>query len=63
MKNLKIAISTPDRAIIIPMEYDEEKDIITVNELQVEPVPEKDTDISTDLAFFITQKILKSLNE
>lgn len=60
MKQLKIAISTPDRAIIIPMEYDENKDEITIEELQVEPVPDKNTDVSTDLAFFIAQKILES---
>lgn len=63
MKQLKIAISTPDRAIIIPMEYDNEKDEIIIDELQVEPVPEKDMDISTDLAFFIAQKILNSFKE
>lgn len=58
MKSIKIAISTPDRAVIIPMEYDDEKDEVVINELQVEPVPQKDENISEDLAFFITQKIL-----
>lgn len=62
MKQLKIAVSTPDRAIIIPMEYNDEKDEITINELQVEPIPDKDVDISTDIAFFIVQKILGALN-
>ena len=62
MKHLKIAISTPDRAIVIPLEYNDESDEIVVNELQVEPVPNKDEDISKDLAFFIAQKILNSLN-
>ena len=62
MKHLKIAISTPDRAIVIPLEYNDENDEIIVNELQVEPVPNKDEDISKDLAFFIAQKILNSLN-
>ena len=45
MKHLKIAISTPDRAIVIPLEYNDESDEIVVNELQVEPVPNKDEDI------------------
>ena len=61
MKNIKIAISTPDRAVIIPMEYNDENDEIVINELQVEPIPDKDEDISKDLAFFIVQKILTVL--
>lgn len=62
MKNIKIAISTPERAIIIPMEYDDENDELAIKDMQVEPLPEKDEDISGDLAFFIVQKILKSFN-
>lgn len=58
MKKIKIAISTPERAIIIPLEYDTKADEVTISELQVEPIPEKDEDISGDIAFFITQKIL-----
>lgn len=58
MKKLKIAVSTPDRAIIIPIEYNDEKDEITINEIQVEPMPKENEDISGDLGFFITQKIL-----
>ena len=58
MKKIKIAISTPERAVIIPMDYDEDKDEVVLNEIQVEPVPEKDEDITKDLAFFITQQIL-----
>ena len=61
MKNIKIAISTPDRAVIIPMEYNDENDEVVINELQVEPIPDKDEDISKDLAFFIVQKILTVL--
>lgn len=61
MKNLKIAISTPDRAIVIPLKYNDENDEVVVDELQVEPIPNKDEDISKDLAFFITHKILNSL--
>lgn len=61
MKNIKIAVSTPDRAVIIPMEYNDENDEIVINELQVEPIPDKDEDISKDLAFFIVQKILTVL--
>lgn len=62
MKNLKIAISTPDRAIVVPIEYNDENDELVIKELQVEPVPKKDEDISKDLAFFIAQKVLNSLN-
>ena len=60
MKQFKIAVSTPDRAIIIPMEYDDQQDVVEIKELQVEPVPDKDEDLSKDLAFFIVQKILKA---
>ncbi len=60
MKQFKVAVSTPERAIIIPMEYNDEQDTIEIKELQVEPVPDKDEDISKDPAFFIVQKILKA---
>jgi len=60
MKQFKIAVSTPDRAIIIPMEYDDQQDVVEIKELQVEPVPDKDEDLSKDPAFFIVQKILKA---
>lgn len=60
MKQFKIAVSTPNRAIIIPMEYDDQQDVVEIKELQVEPVPDKDEDLSKDPAFFIVQKILKA---
>ncbi|MBQ8132328.1 MAG: hypothetical protein IJ193_07550 [Bacilli bacterium] len=60
MKQFKIAVSTPDRAIIIPMEYNEEQDTVEIKELQVEPVPDKDEDLSKDPAFVIVQRILNT---
>lgn len=60
MKQFKIAVSTPERAIIIPMEYDDEHDTVEIKELQVEPVPNDEEDISKDPAFFIVQRILEA---
>ncbi len=62
MKKIKIAISTPDRAVVIPMEYDDEKDELVIDQMQIDPYPYKDEDISKDVALVLTQVILNALN-
>lgn len=61
MKNIKITITDNDKIVILPISYDEEKDSMTINELQVEPVPDENEDISKDLVFVISRMILEKL--
>lgn len=62
MKKIKITISNEDRVIIIPMTFDKESDSLEINEIQIEPVPEKDEDISGDIIFNLAQTILSIFN-
>lgn len=62
MKKIKITISNEDRVIVIPMTFDKESDSLEINEIQIEPVPEKDEDISGDIIFNLAQTILSIFN-
>lgn len=62
MQKVKISINGENRVVIIPMEYNEETDIIEIKEVQIEPMPDKDEDISKDLVMYISQLILAGLN-
>ena len=62
MEKIKITISNGDRVIIIPMTFDKESDSLEINEIQIEPVPEKDEDISGDIIFNLAQAILSIFN-
>ena len=44
------------------MEYNEEPDVDEIKEDQIEPMPDKDEDISKDLVMYISQLILAGLN-
>lgn len=44
------------------MEYNEETDVVEIKEVQIEPMPDKDEDISKDLVMYISQLILAGLN-
>jgi hypothetical protein len=63
MKKIKITINSDDRIIMIPMEYDSEKDSITIDQLQIEPLPDKNEDISKDIVFSITQMIMNVFSQ
>ena len=63
MKKVKITINSDDRIIMIPMEYDSEKDSITIDQLQIEPLPDKNEDISKDIVFSITQMIMNVFSQ
>lgn len=58
---VKITINSEDRIIIIPMEYNAENDTLECSDIQVEPVPEQNEDISNDIVFNMAQLILSTL--
>ena len=62
MQKIKISINGENRVVIIPMEYNEETDVVEIKEVQVEPMPDKDEDLSKDLVMYISQLILAGLN-
>ena len=62
MQKIKISINGENRVVIIPMEYNEETDVVEIKEVQIEPMPDKDEDISKDLVMYISQLILAGLN-
>ena len=62
MQKIKISINGENRVVIIPMEYNEETDVVEIREVQIEPIPDKDEDLSKDLVMYVSQLILAGLN-
>lgn len=62
MQKIKISINGENRIVIIPMEYNEETDVVEIKEVQIEPMPDKNEDLSKDLVMYISQLILAGLN-
>lgn len=62
MEKVKIIINSQHRSVIIPLEYDAENDSAELNELQIDPIPEENEDVSKDIAFILAEFILKNLN-
>lgn len=62
MQKIKISINGENRVVIIPMEYNEETDVVEIKEVQIEPMPDKNEDLSKDLVMYISQLILAGLN-
>jgi hypothetical protein len=58
---VKITINSEDRIIMIPMEYNTENDTLEFNDIQIEPMPEKNENISKDIVFNMAQLILSTL--
>lgn len=58
---VKITINSEDRIIMIPMNYDNENDTLEINKIEVEPLPEKDEDVSDDIVFNIARFVLSAL--
>ena len=54
---VKISISSEDRIVLIPREY--KNDELSINELQIEPYPNKDDDISKDVVMYLTKAIME----
>ena len=51
------------RIVMIPMNYDEANDVLSFEETQIEPIPEKDEDVSKDLVIQLTMIVLSTLKE
>lgn len=62
MQKIKISINGENRVVIIPMEYNEETDVVEIKEVQIEPMPDKNEDLSKDLVMYVSQLILAGLN-
>lgn len=61
MKNVKITINSEDRIVVIPITYDESTDSGELNEIQIEPVPDKNEVISNDIVLNIANAIISLL--
>lgn len=57
---IKITINNTERAVVIPINYDSELDVLDIKELQIDPIPDKNEDISKDVVLGITQMILNA---
>ncbi len=58
---IKISINGEKRTIVIPLEYDESSDSMTISQVQVDPIPNSDEDISNDIIFNLTKAIFSVL--
>lgn len=58
----KITINNKDRAVVIPIEYDPATDSISIQEIQIDPIPNKDENISKDIVLTITKLIMDMFN-
>lgn len=58
---IKISINGEKRTIVIPLEYDESSDSMTISQVQVDPIPNSDEDISNDIVFNLTKAIFSVL--
>lgn len=63
MEKIKIIINTQHRDVVIPLEYDAETDSAELKEIQIDPMPEKDEIVDNDVAFLLTELILKTFNK
>jgi len=58
---VSITINSENRIVVIPMEYFSEEDTLGFGEIQVEPTPNKDEDISKDIVMNLTYAIITML--
>lgn len=58
MDKIKITINNSDRIVIIPIEHNTTTDSLDIKELQIEPMPEANEDISNDVVLYITKLIM-----
>ena len=61
LKKVKITITDHDRVVMIPMEYDTESDSLSFNEIQIDPIPEKEENISKDIVMNLAYAIIAML--
>ena len=62
MKNLKVTINSEDRIVLIPMEYDIETDTLHIKEIQIDPYPDENDNVSSDPVMQLTALIINTLN-
>ncbi len=60
--NIKITINSEERSVVIPLIYEKSTDSLNINEIQIDPVPNKDEDISKDVVLNLTQLIMSVFN-
>ena len=60
--NIKITINSEERSVVIPLIYEKSTDSLNINEVMIDPIPNKDEDISKDIVLSITQLIMSVFN-
>lgn len=60
--NIKITINSEERSVVIPLIYEKSTDSLNINEIQIDPIPNKDEDISKDIVLNLTQLIMSVFN-
>ena len=58
----KSTINNKDRAVEKTKKYDPATDSISIQEIQIDPIPNKDEDISKDIVLTITKLIMDMFN-
>lgn len=59
--DIKITINSENRAVVIPMAYDKDADALSFKEVQIDPIPAKDEDITKDVVLNLTHFIITGL--
>ena len=60
--NIKITINSEERAVVIPLTYEKSTDSLDIKEIQIDPIPNKDEDITKDIVLNLTQLIMTTFN-
>ena len=60
--NIKITINSEERSVVIPLTYEKSTDSLDIKEIQIDPIPDKDEDITKDIVLNLTQLIMTTFN-
>lgn len=60
--NIKITINSEERSVVIPLTYEKSTDTLDIKEIQIDPIPNKDEDITKDIVLNLTQLIMTTFN-
>lgn len=60
---IKITINSEERAVVIPVDYDTVSDELHINEIQMDPIPDKAEDVSKDVVLLITKLIMNAFKQ
>lgn len=61
--NTKITITNENRSVVIPIEYNETDDVLVINEIQIDPMPENTEDVSKDIVLNLAKMIMNIFGE